>query len=243
MFRNIQSARAGTNTTTAAKQSAQGTPLMSKIKIASIATLASLAIAASAADPSFGGWDVRLGIGLTPGVKQVEVVGAGDNTFDFSASTSMQWALGANYTYPIDANWGLVVGPNIIVSSASGDGEGDASSAKWTVASYGLELVFGAAYKIDQHWKLELTPFLGYGAATSTLEVGGNSEDSDSISLTDYGIKFAGIYSFDNHIMLGADVGYKSWNTGAATFTDIDGNDFKASGSGATASIFVGYAF
>jgi len=231
---------AGIHTTTAIKQSVQGTHLMSMIRIASIATLATMAIAANAADTSFGGWDVRLDLGITPGVKELKAGGDVGSTADFSASTSMQYAFGANYTYAIDANWGLVVGPNLIWSSAKGDGEGDASDAKYTVTTYGIELVVGAVYKIDQHWKLELTPFVGYGTATSKLEIDGVSYDSDAVSAIDYGIKFAGIYTFDNHVMLGADVGYKSWSTGSA---DIEGTDFEASGSGPTASIFVGYAF
>ena len=221
-----------------------------------LATMCCLAASAAAVEP--GHFDVRLSVGISPGLGELTTSGSetngtptpsNDETRILSGDSGLTVEPGVFYTHMLKDNWGIVAGGSFFYRTAGAnffDSTALVSENIWLDA-YGIDLAVGPIWQRDG-WRLELMPFIGFGTCSAQISSGTlngtGSATSDKTSYVDYGIRAAGSYTFARHYMVGAQLGYMAFSTGEAkvTYTTLSEKD-KLTGSGLLAAVTVGYAF
>ena len=220
-----------------------------------LATMCCLAASAAAVDP--GNLDVRLSLGISPGLGELTTSGSerangtplpsNDETRTLSGGSGLTVEPGVFYTHMLKDNWGIVAGASFFYRAANTAFSGFGFNEALYHDAYGIDIACGPSWHQDV-WRFEVTPVIGFG--WSTVEVnfnslgGADSASSENTTYFDYGIRAAGSYMFARHYMVGAQIGFMAFTTGDAkvTFKNYSEKD-KLTGSGLLAAVTVGYAF
>ncbi|MBA3939426.1 MAG: outer membrane beta-barrel protein [Planctomycetes bacterium] len=175
------------------------------------------------------GWDLRLALGGAPGVAKAKTDNSGASSdIDDHGGGTIRFS--AYYTPDIAGQIGLQFGPNIAVSRHNGHTAG----GDFDVSDSSVGFAIGPFLRVAR-WRFGLTPYIDLGSAREHDDAG----HSDSGPYVALGLTVGAMYTFDNHLILGADLGVEGWSSKVHQ-PGIDA-DVTYSGSGGVFDIYVGF--
>lgn len=202
-------------------------------------SLLALACALPAADD--GTTDLRLRVGLVPGVGEVQS--------DSSA--------GGRSTTSVDDQGGINVAPTLVWSMGSGqvgmvvgtglfwrEHEWTYEDVSGAMEGTGISLLAGAYFRPSPQFQIELTPFVEFGIAEETYQPNDSEGGMDNGLYFAYGVQAGAWYALSGGLLVGAEVGYTA-GEGESSYTDTFGNDneWTLEFSGLSANLGLGYRF
>lgn len=213
-------------------------------------SLCGFAVSAMAAEPN--GFQIRLTTGIAPGISKLSTTDSKNpngsankvNNGDDILIAQLGFTLepGFIYSFPMEKSWGFEVGSNFFyrsvhgAASYAGGAEAGGTDVNVKLTSYGLDLVGGVYWQLNQ-WRLEMTPVIGYGQGRTNINVssplGSSNDTTEYVPYIDYGFRVGAYYSLPQYVLLGLQVGYQEFTTSATQLTLADGSSEKDKVSGA----------
>jgi hypothetical protein len=203
------------------------------------ASLIAMACAMTAADG--GSTDLRLRIGVVPGISEVQSdSGAGGrSTTEVDDQGGLGIAPTVVWTSMFGSQAGLVVGTGLFWREHEWEYESESGSYE----AMGISLLVGPAFRPTPQLQLELTPFVEFGIGEESYETSSDGGMDNGLYFA-YGVQAAVWYALSSGLLLGVEAGYMA-GEGAASYTDSGGNDndWTEEFSGLTVNLGLGYRF
>jgi hypothetical protein len=163
--------------------------------------------------------DLRLAVGTAPGVKSHDFSGgAGGRSTDVDTNYGFEIEPGIFESWNrLDSRgaWGVLGGLSLPYRTSTGNNHTGGGQTK--LETYGIKLAVGPSFTTGPI-RLELTPYVGFGAAKVKLEGGpGGDLTSKRDVLIDYGISLGGYYDVAKTVFVGLQLGW-DWFNSKVTF-------------------------
>lgn len=209
---------------------------MRLLPVLTLALLAAAPSARAADDADFE--DLRVQVGIVPGIKTVEA----PSPASASAKTSPGLDVDFQYGSSVGGPFGWTVGAGLFDEQHKGDISSNGFTNSATCTGYGVAVDAGGIYLITDTLHLELTPFFGIGE--DELKTNGVSGSGTFLK---YGIDLGGYWTDPHGLQLGVVVGDEGFRgKGNANYTGAAGVsafDVTVKGNGLDARVSVGYRF
>ena len=203
-----------------------------------VATTATLAVA-TAADPTNGFHDLRIGYGLMEkGYDATIENGINDEDVDQAWDQNHRGFLLYVGSFGGTPLGGIAFGADLVVNAR--DLDNDDSNAEIEYDSYGAHVYLGWAMPIGKVFQLELLPFVGAAAAELTRTLPGGISTSDNQTTLEFGADLNAILTF-GHFQVGAQLGYLIEDSRFNVSNGIDDREYDFSGGSLLGSVMLGY--
>ncbi len=203
--------------------------------------------------------DLRLTIGMAPGIREEKITDskdpatvpdpANDGTVSMKSEAGLEADIGPLWRAD-GPGIGLVGGPSFFISSVRGKATRGGFEQKDKLLAYGLMVSFGPSLQAG-FVRLEALPFVGIGAAHARTEVGLNAagaqtskNNSGEALYLDYGVR-VGAYIDGQPGLIGVQLGYQAFYTKVEFDHTVALDSYKATitGSGIFAGLVAGVSF
>jgi hypothetical protein len=204
-----------------------------------ICALVASAAGLSAADPSNGFHDIRVGYSLVEkgydatidnGINDEDV----DQAWDSNHRAFLMY-LGSFGGTPLG---GLAFGADLVANGR--DLDNDDSSAELEYQSYGAHVYLGWAMPIGKVFQLELLPFFGAASAELERTLPGGISTSDNQTTLEFGADLNAIATL-GRFQIGAQVGYLIEDTRFNLNNGVDDREYDFSNGSFLGSVMLGY--
>lgn len=187
--------------------------------------------------------DLRLRVGLSPGVSEVEqrsdTLGTSETSVDAADGISIAPTLVC--TKMFNDTVGMVYGGELFWRSHEWEYQGESGGYE----AIGAGLLLGAAIRLGPQVQIEMTPFLDVGIGQETYDTGSGGGTDNGPYLA-YGVTLGGWFALTSNLLVGAEIGYMA-GRGEASYTPSGSPGSKTDWidrfDGMTANLGVGYRF
>lgn len=217
--------------------------------------LAVLPALSFAVEPSAQHFDLRLGVGVVPGIN--EASGNNNDEDDYSKASGGRVSIEGVYSDRGSNGMGMFVGPGIyaVAHQAENNSIDFASGVldykeKTTLSALAVGLQGGVLFAPNELYQLDIGArgLIGQSKAKSDLDLDSSlfgrysvDHESDTGSYWDVDIFIGNHLTFAGGVQLGLEVGYSIWEA-KNTFNDTN-QEVTWSGKGLEAAITIGYRF
>lgn len=179
--------------------------------------------------------DVRLEVGLAPGIENVDVA---TSAWSGNATTDAQPALALTPSFTVGGIWSSGFGLGVAIATPWRNSAGTASNGdRFTVRAYGLEIAPLVALRVDPRFHLELAVPLAAGFAEHEMP-GFSSDRADWWST---GLRLGGIWTYASGLQWGVELGWLAMSTMGRVTSNGGGLDVTYHSRGLTAGLILGY--